>query len=103
MNPGPADASTTVADVSNGTLLSPVTITVRTRDRFGNPLTEGGEQVQITVIGGGQRTPLTVTDQQDGTYTGSFAPLLPGTYDIEITLNGTPIRGSPYQALVGSS
>jgi hypothetical protein len=42
--------------------------------------------------------PVTLVDNHDGTYTGTYDPPLPGPYHVSITLGGAPISGSPFQA-----
>jgi len=39
-------------------------------------------------------------DTKDGTYQGSYTPSLPGRYQVDVTLDGQPIKGSPYRPLM---
>jgi len=39
-------------------------------------------------------------DTKDGTYQGSYTPAHPGRYQVDITLDGHPIKGSPYRPLI---
>jgi len=39
-------------------------------------------------------------DTKDGTYQGSYTPNAPGRYQVDITLDGQPIKGSPYRPLI---
>jgi hypothetical protein len=43
--------------------------------------------------------PVTLVDNHDGTYTGTYDPPLPGTYGLSVTLGGAPISGSPFRAV----
>ena len=74
----------------------PVTITITAFDAFGNRVTRGGDDFQIRV---NQGTSFKPTDNGDGTYT-SRLNLGSGLFRIDITLDGKPINGSPYQVLV---
>jgi hypothetical protein len=57
--------------------------------------------VVVTVSGANRRNPITATDNGDGTYTAAYTPLGLGNDTVAITLNGTPIAGSPYISAVG--
>jgi hypothetical protein len=79
------------------------TIVVQTRDQSGNDLTTGGSSIAITVTredhhgdGEGGDETITAADNGDGSYTASYHPQDKGTDLIAITLDGTPISGSPY-------
>jgi adhesin/invasin len=96
---GPASPATTTADVSGGSIFFqvPITVAVHVRDAQGNPLRRGGDQVVVRVDGG---DPLTVTyvPEQDS-YTATSPPGNAGQHQVDITLNGTPISGSPYTVI----
>jgi adhesin/invasin len=98
---GPPSASTTTAQVPNGKRLRSTTITITTRDQFDNRLTTGGysSQIRVDITGSNGGNP-NVVDVGDGTYTASYFPLFKGRDAISITLNGTPIKGSPYTSNV---
>lgn len=74
----------------------PVRITITAFDAFGNRVTRGGDDFQIRVSPG---TSFNPTDNGDGTYTAQLN-LDIGVFRIDITLDGEPIKGSPYQILV---
>lgn len=42
----------------------------------------------------------TFNDTKDGTYQGSYTPTHPGRYQVDISLDGAPIKGSPYHPLI---
>jgi adhesin/invasin len=95
--PATAAAATTEATIKLKPILAVSTITIATRDRYGNPLKRGGDsgRLAVTVSGANSATPQ-VEDQGDGNYRAQFVRLLPGQMSIAITLDGTPIKGSPY-------
>jgi len=101
---GPADPSTTTATVPTGTRVFEVgRIDVVTRDAQGNQLNHGGASVAITFVQGTNRIPLppeSITDNGDGTYTALYSRVGIGPFSVEITLNGTPIQGSPYSTFI---
>jgi hypothetical protein len=98
--PGPADAASSTAIVPSGSAGNPTVITIQAIDAFGNPLTTGGATVVVTVSGTNTAGPLTATDNGDGTYTATYTPSASGPDQVDITLNGTPISGSPYNTTV---
>ena len=80
-----------VSLTANGT--SATTLTVRLKDAYGNPLTTGGESVELRLSGGG--TLGTVTDRGNGTYTATLtAPTAAGAATISGTLGGTELAHS---------
>jgi hypothetical protein len=98
---GPPDPSTTTAAVPGGRSFRTTVITIQARDLFGNQLHTGGAAASFTVqVTGANPGPAQVSDNQDGTYTAIYFALFRGTDQIAITLNGIPIKGSPYQSLV---
>lgn len=94
---GDAAPATTEATIDAGTILSFTNITIRTRDQYGNDLTIGGNagRLVVSVTGAATASPA-VTDEGDGTYSARFLRVLPGEISIAITLDGVPIKGSPY-------
>jgi hypothetical protein len=103
--PGPASAATSTADVpASGSLFVSGTITVYTRDSQSNLLGRGGEAVAITFVHRDSGTRIDVRgeirDNGDGTYTANYSQPGLGVFNVEITLNGSPIQGSPYQTVV---
>ncbi len=97
LTPGPASASRSTATVpSQGKTRRPTVITVQTRDQSGNDLTAGGHSIEIVVTGKNHVGPFFATDNGDGSYTASYTPTKRGNDTIAITLDGTPLAGSPY-------
>ena len=62
-------------------------------------MTAGSATVVVTVTGSNSATP-TVTDVGNGTYTASYTPTSSGSDNVAITLDGTPISGSPFTSTV---
>ncbi len=92
--PGPAAASTTTAVVTkSGFFFYIINAVVTTRDAHGNLLGRGGERVEIQVNGG----LVGVTDNGDGTYSMSPVATVNPNPVVDITLNGVPVSGSPFQ------
>jgi hypothetical protein len=94
VEPGPAAASTSTAEVTRiGNFFYQITTVVTTRDAHGNLRGRGGELVQIQIEGGA--VIRDAHDNEDGTYTDQFITILP-SLTLIITLNGVPIAGNPY-------
>ena len=97
VEPGPVSPGTSTADIRSTVvsifpLLSRIDAVVTARDAFGNPTGRGGDVVQMTVDGG---STVTATDRGDGTYVATATA--PGVqFEVVVTLNGTPIEGSPF-------
>ena len=100
--PPTSDASRTTADVPNGVAGAQTAISVQARDGAGNPRTEGGDAVAVSVSGSNTATPA-VTDNGNGTYSASYTPQVAGVDLVAITLNGSPISGSPYTSMVSAA
>lgn len=98
--PAAADPAMSGATVPGGQRHQATTITVISRDHFGNALLAGGHQVTITVSGSNRAGPLSATDNGDGSYTATYTPAARGTDLIAVTLDGAAIGGSPYQSRV---
>jgi len=91
---GPADPEHTTADVPNdGSFGAPVDFLIQAADAFGNPLGRGGDVVVVAPEGS---SPITATDQGDGTYRASWVPFTLGTVNVTITINGAGIHKSPF-------
>jgi len=82
---------------------TPSTFTVQARDQFDNPVKSGGSTVagKLTHTTSGESLNITSTDNGDGSYTCSY-PLLTkaGKYTVVPTLNGTPVKDSPFNLIV---
>jgi hypothetical protein len=80
------------------------TLTIVSKDKFGNALEEGGADFQVLVMGGPddklERVKAVVTDQGNGQYTATYCCEGHGTYEIIVRHNGQNVKGSPYSLLV---
>ncbi|HKT60756.1 MAG TPA: Ig-like domain-containing protein [Gemmatimonadales bacterium] len=91
---GPADAAHTTADVPDrGSFGARIDIVVHAADAFGNPLGRGGDVVVVTPEGS---QPIPVTDQGDGSYLATYVLFAFNRVRVAITINGSPIHGSPF-------
>ncbi len=99
VNVGNASAAQTTASVPTGSAGSVTTISVQAKDAFGNNRTTTSGTIAATVTGANNATGG-VTDNGNGTYTVTYTPTVAGSDAIAMTLNGTPIGGSPYTSVV---
>jgi hypothetical protein len=100
---GEADAAASTATVpSTAPLNEPLTITVQARDAAGTPLTTGGSEVVVEAAGANASGPIQATSNNDGTYTASYTPAEEGVDTITITLDGSPIQGSPFSVTIAA-
>jgi len=75
----------------------PAHFTIYARDGDDKPKTEGGDPF-VVKIDGPEPTTAQVVDNGDGTYSVTYHPNVPGKYKINVTLEGTNIKNSPYTA-----
>ena len=79
------------------------TVILCTKDRAGEPCLEGGERlfVQMKLTGsGGGLLPVDIRDNQDGSYSINFRPLVKGEHQLVVAIRGQHICGSPFSVLV---
>jgi len=94
VKPGPSPDTTTIEDFK---------FTIRTRDKRGNNMREGGENVKVEISGpSGESVPVEIKDHKNGAYLVSYH-LGPdsGNYTISVTVNDENILGSPFVQTVG--
>ena len=99
---GVVSPANSTATVPAGTVGLPTNLVVQARNASGNPLSSGGASVVVTVSGANATEPITATDVGDGTYTASYTPTVAGTDEVAITMDGTPLGGSPFLSLVSA-
>ncbi len=98
---GPLSAANSTASVpATGATGVATAIAIQGRDANANPLETGGASVTVRVTGANDASPV-VTDHGDGTYSTSYTPTAVGTDDLAITVDGTPISGSPFSSAIG--
>ncbi|XP_071657326.1 filamin-A isoform X2 [Patagioenas fasciata] len=76
----------------HGTVNKPATFTVNTKDAG-----EGGLSLAVE---GPSKAEISCTDNQDGTCSVSYLPVLPGDYSIVVKYNDKHIAGSPFTARI---
>eukprot|EP01117_Protostelium_nocturnum_P011023 TRINITY_DN39_c0_g1_i2.p1 TRINITY_DN39_c0_g1~~TRINITY_DN39_c0_g1_i2.p1 ORF type:complete len:1155 (-),score=403.16 TRINITY_DN39_c0_g1_i2:144-3608(-) len=65
-------------------------------DRDGKKVPYGGDDVQVTMKGPEGEVPVTLTDNEDGTYLAEYTPLALGPHEIVVLMNGGHVAKSPY-------
>jgi len=76
--------------------------TVESRDKFDNPLTEGGANVGgVIESDDGISVPIEAKDKHDGTYHCTYPGVTKaGKYKLTPTLNGHPVKSAPFHITV---
>jgi len=90
---GAADPGRTTADVPTGYFGAPLEILVHVADANGNPLGHGGDEVTVSVR---DIAKLQVEDRGDGSYRAVWTPFTIRNVQVDISLNGSAIAGSPF-------
>jgi filamin len=85
--------------VQGGTTNNPAPFTIQAVNYFGDPLPTGGDQFVIQ-LDGPQSLQVSCQDHNNGTYSCSYTPTLVGTFNLQITLRGDKIKGSPYHPVI---
>jgi len=91
----------TVLDLPANALVcnKPAGFTISSRDIHGQAVTVGGDPWLVDANGPGNLQNLKIEDHQTGTYTVTFVLPKPGTYTINVTLDGTPAKKSPFKVI----
>ena len=92
VSPGTSTANVPATAGSN----VPIEITVQAKDANGTNLLTGGDTVAASVSGTNAVGALRVEDRANGKYVFRYTPTLEGSDIIDITINGSPISGSPF-------
>eukprot|EP01123_Difflugia_compressa_P016275 TRINITY_DN999_c0_g1_i1.p1 TRINITY_DN999_c0_g1~~TRINITY_DN999_c0_g1_i1.p1 ORF type:complete len:746 (+),score=196.58 TRINITY_DN999_c0_g1_i1:57-2294(+) len=102
----PIKGSTFHVDIKPGafarnTFIKDYSFVVQTRDRHDKDLHEGGQEVAVEIKG--PKGPVTsdLKDNGDGTYRVVYTIKDKGEYKINVTVDGTSVRGSPFMQTVG--
>ncbi|ELR24683.1 gelation factor, putative [Acanthamoeba castellanii str. Neff] len=66
----------------------------------GQQIKTGGDKYEVQVEGPEAVPAPSLTDNQDGTFDGAYQVATPGRYVVKVTLDGEPIKGSPYGLLI---
>jgi hypothetical protein len=103
VEPGKATAGNTVA---SGDGLKRVVagetghFTVQTKDANNNNLTKGGDAIAGKLSGAANDVAVTVKDNSNGTYAGSYVPKIAGDYKLDVTYAGASIQDAPFKVQV---
>ena len=118
LNAGPVSAKASTASGSqlyDSVAGQPTTIFVQARDCFGNPRRKGGDGFALHVRAVRPNRDefkesfrtfdllCPSIDNGDGTYSITWSADLPGSYDLDVTLDRSPIRGSPFRCYMSSA
>jgi len=75
--------------------------TVHSKDDKGNNVPTGGDPFAVQVTGpDGSPLICQFQDNHGGSYDAVYTPVKPGRHTVNVTLNGEPIKGSPYHPLM---
>jgi filamin len=74
----------------------PTEFYIKSKDRDGNDMGRGGDPYKVTIDGPNGPVPCEIKDNQDGTYTVSYAPEDHGDHVIQVNLRDKPVAKSPY-------
>jgi hypothetical protein len=99
---GVVSPAQSTATVPNGEKDVPTFIMIYARDADGRRRTTGGDTPAGTVTGAVTAT-ITWTDLDNGSYRGQYTPTATGTVVTVLTLNGTPVKNSPFTTVVGTT
>jgi len=80
----------------------PTQFTIHAVDYDGNPRHDGGDPFVVKIHSPNETITPRVVDNNDGTYTVSYAADKPGPIDIHVTLEGDQIKDAPFHVVVKS-
>jgi filamin len=87
--------------VEGARINKPAPFTVHSVDAKGSPVPTGGDPFSVQVSGpDGSPLICQFQDGANGTYDALYTPVKPGRHTVNVTLNGEPIKGSPYHPLM---
>jgi hypothetical protein len=100
VGPGPPLPGASSAAVPNGTAGVPTEITIELKDAFGTPVEGAEEDISVSVQGANPAGSLEVSERGDGSYAASYTPVVAGTDQVDVRVEGEPLAGSPYSSTV---
>jgi len=103
ITPPVADAAHTVAygpGLEGGVTGSDAPFTVEIRNKLGEKIPSGGQNVGVKVKGPFAEIPANKTDNKNGTHSVTYRPLDVGEHTVEVTVDGKPIANSPFKLFV---
>lgn len=75
----------------------PANLTVQAKNKYGNNLNHGGDQVQLKARDAeGRLVDSDVVDNGNGTYSAAYKPISSGAHNVNVTLGGSSINKSPF-------
>jgi filamin len=115
--PGPHDISVTLDDVpikgstfhvdikpgawARNTFIKEYSFVIQTRDKRDVDLKEGGQPVGVEMKGPKGPVNVNLKDNRDGTYTAVYSIKEKGEYKVNVHVDGTSVKGSPFVQTVG--
>ncbi len=101
VGPGPPLISASSASVpANGTAGTSTPITIQLQDAFGTPVEGAAGDIAISIAGANPASGLQVTDRDDGSYSAAYTPMLSGTDQVDVRVNGEAVLGSPFASVI---
>ncbi len=101
VNPGPPDPGQTSASVANGTAGEKTTVTIRLKDEFGTEIEDAAGAIRVRIEGANPGD-ASVSEEGNGTYSASYTPVVTGTDQVDVRVNGEPVAGSPLASTVAA-
>ncbi len=98
-----ADASSSTANVSDGTAGEETEITIFVNDQFGNKVSNVAGDLSVDVNGANSASPSVSETNTSGEYKAGYVPEHSGKDRISIQLNGSPIEESPFESDIASA
>eukprot|EP01126_Amoeba_proteus_P015924 TRINITY_DN1725_c0_g1_i3.p1 TRINITY_DN1725_c0_g1~~TRINITY_DN1725_c0_g1_i3.p1 ORF type:complete len:773 (-),score=129.90 TRINITY_DN1725_c0_g1_i3:63-2303(-) len=74
----------------------PTFFTIQAKDKNGDNMVEGGDPFLVKIQGPDGPIEAKITDNGDGTYLVEYAPDQAGAHDIDVELEGKPVKGSTF-------
>jgi len=86
--------------LTGGTTNNTAPFTIQAVNYFGDPLPTGGDNFVIELNGPNGNLQVKQVDNNNGTYNCTYVPVDAGNYNLNITLRGDKIKGSPYKPVI---
>ena len=103
VSPAEADPDNSTANITEVRAGEESVINVSLMDRFGNSVSGEADELRIQVGGANNATPSITETNREGRYEARYVPVKAGLDEISVTLDDTPIKGSPYEVEVSPS
>lgn len=107
INPARADANNTLVygpGLEGGEAHVPGVFTIEARNKANQPITKGGHPYSVNILDPfGEKVPVDLLDNNDGTYTVTYTPTDAGDYKIEVLLARAQVAKSPYTVSIGEN